>query len=103
MLTPSTHFAYPQVDSRTFGSFRVLIFSISAAHTDFCAWFDSRQLHNKAADERPFSFGQEVTWQPGEHGAAPLEPTKSTLTSRLAQVEAARNVGRSGLGGLPAT
>src|ERR1700759_4411763 len=50
----------------------------------------------------PFSFGQEVTWRPGEHEAAPLEPTKSTLTSRLGQVEAARNVGRSGLGGLPA-
>src|ERR1700721_3025179 len=47
-------------------------------------------------------FGQEATWRPGEHEAAPPEPTKSTLTSRLAQVEAARNVGRSGLGGLPA-
>src|ERR1700734_4006564 len=50
----------------------------------------------------PFSFGQEVTWRPGEHEAAPLEPTKSTLTSRLAQVEAGRNVGKSGLGGLRA-
>jgi len=44
---PSTHFAYPQVDSRTFGSFRALIFSISAVHSALRAWFDSRQLHNR--------------------------------------------------------
>jgi hypothetical protein len=42
---PSTPFAYPQVVSRTFASFRVLEFDFSAAQRDFRAWFDSRQLH----------------------------------------------------------
>jgi hypothetical protein len=45
VLMPSTPLAYPQVDSRTFGSFRVLIFSIPAAQAVLCAWFDSRQLY----------------------------------------------------------
>jgi hypothetical protein len=45
LLTPSTPFAYPQVVSRCFASFRVAKSSVSAAHSDFCSGFDSRQLH----------------------------------------------------------
>jgi hypothetical protein len=41
----STPFAYPQVVSRLFASFRVVKSSISAVHTGFCSGFDSRQLH----------------------------------------------------------
>jgi hypothetical protein len=42
---PSTPFAYPQVISRTFASFDVPKFRISADQRDFCGRFDSRQLH----------------------------------------------------------
>jgi hypothetical protein len=42
---PSTPLAYPQVDRGGFASFRVVESSISAVHAVFCAWFDSRQLH----------------------------------------------------------
>jgi hypothetical protein len=51
VLMPSTPLAYPQVDSRTFGSFRVLIFSIPAGQAVLCAWFDSRQLHKEKAGQ----------------------------------------------------
>ena len=55
---PSTPFAYPQVVSRTFASFRVVKSSVSAGQRDFCAGFDSRQLHRRrAAEMRPFLFG----------------------------------------------
>ena len=47
VLMPSTPLAYPQVISRCFASFRVVKFSIFAGHADFCAEFDSRQLHQK--------------------------------------------------------
>jgi hypothetical protein len=40
----STPFAYPQVISRRFASFRVVDFSISAFQRDFWGGFDSRQL-----------------------------------------------------------
>lgn len=45
MLMPSTPFAYPHVVSRTFASFRVLNFYVSAGQGNFCTGFDSRQLH----------------------------------------------------------
>jgi hypothetical protein len=45
MLMPSTPFAPPQVVSRLFALFRVVKFGVSAAHNEFCVWFDSRQLH----------------------------------------------------------
>jgi hypothetical protein len=51
MLMASTPFAYPQVVSRTFASFRVDKFSVSAGHKDFSSGFDSRQLHQRAADQ----------------------------------------------------
>ena len=44
---PSTPSAYPQVASRPFASFRVIKSIISAAQAVLCAWFDSRQLHQK--------------------------------------------------------
>ena len=47
MLMPSTPSAYPQVASRPFASFRVIKSIISAAQAVLCAWFDSRQLHQK--------------------------------------------------------
>jgi hypothetical protein len=37
--------AYPQVIWRTFTSFRVVKFGVSAAQRNFCSEFDSRQLH----------------------------------------------------------
>jgi hypothetical protein len=59
---PSTPFAYPQVVSRTFASFRVAKFSVSAGHGDFCDGFDSRQLHREGAGQSDklwqFSFHQ---------------------------------------------
>jgi hypothetical protein len=42
---PSTPPAYPQVIWRNLASFRVLKSCIFAVQRDFCAWFDSRQLH----------------------------------------------------------
>jgi hypothetical protein len=39
--------------SRRFASVRVLRFRVSAAQGDFWAGFDSRQLHNKIAGQRP--------------------------------------------------
>ena len=45
VLMPSTPFASPQVISRCFTLFRVVKFSVSAAQSDFCGGFDSRQLH----------------------------------------------------------
>jgi hypothetical protein len=44
---PSTPSAYPQVVSRSFASFRVADSAVSAVQHDFCAWFDSRQLHKR--------------------------------------------------------
>jgi hypothetical protein len=44
-LMPSTLSAYPQVISSRLASFRVVNSAVSAAHADFRAWFDSRQLH----------------------------------------------------------
>jgi hypothetical protein len=45
LLTPSILFAYPQVISRCFASFRVAKFSIFAGQRDFRSLFDSRQIH----------------------------------------------------------
>jgi hypothetical protein len=50
---PSTPIAYPQVISRRFTSVRILKFRVSAAHAGFCGGFDSRQLHNKMAAQKP--------------------------------------------------
>jgi hypothetical protein len=47
MLMPSTASVYPQVASRRLASFRVVKSSISAGQPVLCAWFDSRQLHNR--------------------------------------------------------
>jgi hypothetical protein len=44
MLMPSTPFAYPQVVSRTFASFRVVNLGVSAGQLDFCGGFDPRHL-----------------------------------------------------------
>ena len=52
LLTPSTPFAYSQVVSRCFALFRVVRFSVSAGHGDFCSLFDSRQLHRKRCRPR---------------------------------------------------
>jgi hypothetical protein len=51
-----------------------LIFSISAVHTDFCAWFDSRQLHTRKL-VKVKSLGQlafSSTPHPALHGCAGL-------------------------------
>ena len=58
VLMPSTPFAYSQVVSRTFASFRVVDGSISSGHRNFWSGFDSRQLHHK----RPRS---EIILRPG--------------------------------------
>ncbi len=47
VLMSSTPLAYPQVISCTFASFRVPKFGVLAGQFDFCAGFDSRQLHQK--------------------------------------------------------
>jgi hypothetical protein len=47
MLMPSTPFAYPQVISRNFPSFCVINSAVIPAQVDFCAWFDSRELHQR--------------------------------------------------------
>jgi hypothetical protein len=47
VLTPSTPFAYSQVLSRTFASFRVLKSSVSAGHLRFRIGFDSRPPQNR--------------------------------------------------------
>jgi hypothetical protein len=47
----STPSAYPQVVSRTFASFRVVNSAVIPAQGDFCAWFDSRQLHTEDAGQ----------------------------------------------------
>jgi hypothetical protein len=51
VLMASTLVAYPQVVSRSFASFDVLKFKVSAGHADFCAGFDSRQLPQKDAGQ----------------------------------------------------
>jgi len=51
VLTASTPFAYPQVVSRCFACFRVVKSSVFAAHAILCAWFDSRQLHEKGTGQ----------------------------------------------------
>src|SRR6476620_465756 len=45
LLMASTPLASPQVLSRRFAYFRVIRISVSAVQADFCAEFDSRQLH----------------------------------------------------------
>src|SRR5271156_3511866 len=58
---PSTPLAYAQVVSRTFASFRVARSSVSAGQRDFCAGFDSQQLHwKRAALSRVLCF---LAWQ----------------------------------------
>ena len=56
---PSTPFAYSQVVSRTFASFRVVKSRVSAGQRDFSSGFDSRQLHEQKVRStflaRPFS------------------------------------------------
>ena len=52
VLTWSTSFAYRQVTSRTFALFRVPKVSVSAVQRDFCAEFDSRQLHREGPQIR---------------------------------------------------
>ena len=47
LLTASTPFAYPQVIPRGFAYFRVAAVLVCAGQEDFCAEFDSRQLHRK--------------------------------------------------------
>jgi hypothetical protein len=51
MLMRSTPLAYPRVLSRRLALFCVVRFCVSAAQRDFCAWFDSRQLHNRICKE----------------------------------------------------
>ena len=58
VLMPSTPFAYPQVVSRAFASFRVVSAAVPAGQRDFCAEFDSRQLHQR----RPRSERQSRAW-----------------------------------------
>jgi hypothetical protein len=48
---PSTRGAYSHVVSRAFASFRVVGDSSSSGQRDFCAKFDSRQLHRKGAGQ----------------------------------------------------
>src|ERR1700759_3100732 len=52
VLTPSTPFAYPQVVSRAFASFRVVKSSAYAGQRHSCSEFDSRQLHPESAGQR---------------------------------------------------
>jgi hypothetical protein len=47
VLMPSTPSAYPQVISGRLTSFRVLEIEVFPARGNFCAWFDSRQLHQR--------------------------------------------------------
>jgi hypothetical protein len=52
----STRWTSPQVGWRRLACFRVAIIDISAGQIDFWAWFDSRQLHKRAGEMRPFLF-----------------------------------------------
>jgi hypothetical protein len=54
---PSTPSAYPQVISGRLTSFRVLEIEVFPARGNFCAWFDSRQLHKREL-VRAKSLGQ---------------------------------------------
>jgi hypothetical protein len=55
MLMPSTPSAYSQVDGGRFASFRVVKSRVFPAQSHFGDGFDSRQLHKRAAEMRPFS------------------------------------------------
>ena len=63
---PSTRGAYSHVVSRAFASFRVVGDSSSSGQRDFCAEFDSRQLHQKwlarAISPGEVSFPINHTW-----------------------------------------
>ena len=59
MLMPSTPLAYPQVISRTFASFRVVKYGVSAGQRHSRAGFDSRQLHREGQGQ-----GQEFCPRP---------------------------------------
>jgi len=53
---PSTPSAYPQVFSRCLALFRVVDSTVIPGQVDFCAWFDSRQLHQRklAKGQKPW-------------------------------------------------
>jgi hypothetical protein len=79
VLTPSTPFAYPQVVSRHFAYFRVVRFDVSAGQHDFCAGFDSRQLHWKHAGNSTKSLESDSAGRfCYERGAGWFTPTAST-------------------------
>lgn len=50
-LMPSIPFAFLQVVSSTFASFRVVQSNVSAAQADFCSGFNSRQLQLRLRDD----------------------------------------------------
>ena len=52
VLMPSTPLAYPRVVSRAFALLRVPKVSVPAVQRDFCAEFDSRQLHREGPQIR---------------------------------------------------
>jgi hypothetical protein len=79
MLMPSTPFAYPHVVSRTFASFRVLNFYVSAGQGNFCTGFDSRQLHQvekQVGDVFPGLFCFPSTGRVGQNVLHCLETVK---------------------------
>jgi hypothetical protein len=83
VLTPSTSFAYPQVVSRTFASFRVSKCDVYAAHQHFCSGFDSRQLHKRrAAEMRPFrmsTFRRTAVVHDSDSSNSPSEAIRALL------------------------
>ena len=66
MLMASTGRVFRQEIWRRFACFRVVRFGVFAVHDDFCAEFDSRQLHQKwlarAISPGEVSFPINHTW-----------------------------------------
>src|SRR5260370_10517526 len=83
---PSTLFAYPQVVSRTFASFRVLNVGVSAGQRDFGGGFDSRQLHQKGRNS-----GALFVWLLRHISTPPLISNTACLPSQIvpSQIRAA--------------
>jgi hypothetical protein len=74
---PSTRAVYPQVASRTFATFPVLSFNVSAGQPNFCAEFDSRQLHH-------LEVGQaEKAWSTSYFTARPASPMSIGAEGRM--------------------
>jgi hypothetical protein len=76
----STPVAYPQVVSRTFGSFRVATSDVSARQRQICSGFDSRQLHQKGRRDAALLFSAYIN--PARGGRQGTSRSTSRRTAR---------------------